>query len=219
MTCSPTLGSRSVGSRDRGRWRPCGATERGSRWSRSDGPSPARTSACSTTTRRDGAPRQQHVTAAIVADHVHHDAAEALLAGGTIPFATCSETEGSLVRLHLREGACSASVTAVITAVGEHPRHEFWEDDLSYRAVDLCGVVGHRQATDAYLAMLARKRGGRLRRSTRDWSPCTVTWPISCRVGRQRRGRRRMQPCRGSSSSRRVRHPTEEVSRWPSCRW
>jgi uncharacterized protein len=102
------------------------------------------------------------VTAAIVADHVHHDAAEASLTGGTFPFATCHSTEGSLVRLLLREGASSASVTAVITAVGEHPRHEFWEDDLSYRAVDLRGVVGHRRVTDAYLAMLARKRGGRL---------------------------------------------------------
>jgi predicted nucleic acid-binding protein len=41
-------------------------------------------------------------------------------------------------------------------------RHEFWPDDLGYDVVDLRGVVGHRQVPDAYLAALARSRGGRL---------------------------------------------------------
>jgi uncharacterized protein len=40
--------------------------------------------------------------------------------------------------------------------------HEFWPDDLRYDAIDMRGVVGHKQVTDAYLAGLARSRGGRL---------------------------------------------------------
>jgi hypothetical protein len=44
----------------------------------------------------------------------------------------------------------------------QHDRHDFWSDDVSYLDVRLEGVVGHRQVTDAYLAGLARGRGGRL---------------------------------------------------------
>ncbi|CAN5841805.1 type II toxin-antitoxin system ribonuclease VapC29 [soil metagenome] len=100
--------------------------------------------------------------ASLVRDHVHHDAAETYLAGGTFSFATCPSTEGSLVRLLLRHGAAAASAASVLRDLGQHPRHEFWPDEISYRSVDLRGVVGHRQVTDAYLAMLARDRGGRL---------------------------------------------------------
>jgi predicted nucleic acid-binding protein len=41
-------------------------------------------------------------------------------------------------------------------------RHEFWPDSVSYTAVPLGGVLGHRQVTDAYLAHLARTYDGRL---------------------------------------------------------
>lgn len=40
--------------------------------------------------------------------------------------------------------------------------HRFWPDDVSFEQVRLRGVVGHRQVTDAYLAGLARQRGGQL---------------------------------------------------------
>ena len=42
--------------------------------------------------------------ALVVADHVHHDAAESWLDRDDFVFATCPATEGSLVRLLLREG-------------------------------------------------------------------------------------------------------------------
>ena len=42
------------------------------------------------------------------------------------------------------------------------PRHEFWPDAVSFDAVPLDGVIGHRQVTDAYLAHLARVRKGRI---------------------------------------------------------
>jgi uncharacterized protein len=44
----------------------------------------------------------------------------------------------------------------------QHPRHQFWADDVAYADIDWRGVMGHRQITDAYLAGLARRHGGRL---------------------------------------------------------
>ena len=51
---------------------------------------------------------------------------------------------------------------ALVTALAENPRHEFWPDAVPFKAVRVHGVIGHRQVTDAYLAQLARSRQGRL---------------------------------------------------------
>ena len=77
-------------------------------------------------------------------------------------FATCPVTEGSLVRLLIREGQPVETAKTILSLLTEDPRHEFWPDDLSYRDVSMKGVVGHRQVADAYLAHLARIRRGRL---------------------------------------------------------
>lgn len=100
--------------------------------------------------------------ALVVEDHVHHDPAEKWLVGGTEPIATCPITQGSLVRLLLREGQSAQTAAAVIASLMAQPRHEFWADDAAFDVVALDGVIGHRQVTDAYLAHLARARGGRL---------------------------------------------------------
>ena len=100
--------------------------------------------------------------ALVVADHVHHAAAEAWLAESEERFATCPITEGSLVRLLIRQGQDGATARAVLAALAEHARHEFWPDDLSYRDVPLGGVIGHRQVTDAYLVQLARAHDAQL---------------------------------------------------------
>lgn len=100
--------------------------------------------------------------ALLVADHVHHDAAESWLSVGGFDFATCPITEGSLVRLLVREGQSAAAAASLLSALFDHPRHAFWPDDVAYRQVDLGNVHGHRQVTDAYLASLARFREGRL---------------------------------------------------------
>jgi len=97
-----------------------------------------------------------------VADHVHHDAAERWFARTQDRFATCPVTQGALLRAWLRAGATSSDAVAVLAAVTASGRHDFWGDGLSYLDVELRGVVGHRQVTDAYLAGLARARGGRL---------------------------------------------------------
>jgi len=100
--------------------------------------------------------------ALVVADHVHHDPAEVWLAELPGHFATCPITQGSLVRLLIREGRSPDTALTVLSALAGDQRHEFWPDDGAYRRVCLKGVVGHRQVTDAYLAQLAREHDGRL---------------------------------------------------------
>lgn len=100
--------------------------------------------------------------ALVVEDHVHHEAAEQWLAGTRASFATCPVTQGSLVRLLVREGQPGEAAVEVVRAVAAHRRHEFWPDDVHYQDVAMAGVVGHRQVTDAYLAQLARAHKGRL---------------------------------------------------------
>ena len=102
------------------------------------------------------------LVALIVTDHVHHAAAETWLAGIGDSFATCPITQGSLVRLLIRQGQSAGGTHAVIAALSQSPRHEFWPDSLSFVDVAMGGVVGHRQVTDAYLAQLARSNHSRL---------------------------------------------------------
>jgi uncharacterized protein len=100
--------------------------------------------------------------ALLVDDHVHHEAAENWFVGFNGNFATCPITQGSLMRLLIREGQPAAAARAVLSGTTADQRHEFWPDDLSYTDVPSQGIVGHRQVTDAYLAQLARAHGSRL---------------------------------------------------------
>jgi toxin-antitoxin system PIN domain toxin len=100
--------------------------------------------------------------ALLVDDHVHHVAAENWFVSISEDFATCPITQGSLMRLLIREGQSAATARAVLSAATAAPRHEFWPDDIEYASVPVHGIVGHRQVTDAYLAQLARARGARL---------------------------------------------------------
>ena len=100
--------------------------------------------------------------ALLVDDHVHHLAAEDWFAGFTGNFATCPITQGSLMRLLIREGEPATAAKALLTAATTHTRHEFWPDDVPYTDVPTRGVNGHRQVTDAYLAQLARAHTARL---------------------------------------------------------
>ncbi|GAB7143843.1 TA system VapC family ribonuclease toxin [Mycobacterium riyadhense] len=98
----------------------------------------------------------------VISDHIHHDWAEEWLSTTDVGFATCPITQGSLVRLLVREGQTAAMARKIVGSITRDARHEFWPDSLSFVDVELAGVVGHRQVTDAYLAQLARKHGGRL---------------------------------------------------------
>jgi hypothetical protein len=100
--------------------------------------------------------------ALLVEDHVHHAAAENWFAGMSSNFATCPVTQGSLLRLLIREGQPAATARAVLSQTMASPRHEFWPDDVPYTDVPVDGIIGHRQVTDAYLAQLARAHRARL---------------------------------------------------------
>jgi hypothetical protein len=77
-------------------------------------------------------------------------------------FATCPITQGALFRFHLRAGveATAESGKLLLESIFSLPRHEFWPDEVSYLDLPTTGIVGHRQVTDAYLVLLARKHGG-----------------------------------------------------------
>ena len=100
--------------------------------------------------------------ALIVAEHVHHDAASDWLKTSEADFATCPITQGSLVRFLLRAGQTAVAARDVVRALTAVRRHEFWSDATSFEDVEVKGVVGHRQVTDAYLAQLARSNQGQL---------------------------------------------------------
>jgi uncharacterized protein len=100
--------------------------------------------------------------ALLVDDHVYHEAAENWFVGLSEKFATCPITQGSLIRLLIREGQSAAGARAVLEGATADPRHEFWPDDVPYTQVPTEGIIGHRQVTDAYLAQLTRARRSRL---------------------------------------------------------
>ena len=100
--------------------------------------------------------------ALVVEDHVHHGPAERWVLDRPSAFATCPVTQGSLIRFLVREGASGHEARSFLHDVLAHDRHRFWSDDIGYDRVELGAVVGHRQVTDAYLAGLARAKGGSL---------------------------------------------------------
>jgi toxin-antitoxin system PIN domain toxin len=98
------------------------------------------------------------------ADHVHHAAVRDWFIALRDEFATCPIVEGALtrwiVRIEGRTGAAAAQCE--LRKLAADSRHRFWPDDLAYADVEWKGVLGHGQVTDAYLAALARRHGGRL---------------------------------------------------------
>jgi toxin-antitoxin system PIN domain toxin len=99
------------------------------------------------------------LVALVVAEHVHHEAAR-LWFRHAARFATCPTVQCTLLRLLIRQGSSIAEARQALSIVTRHAKHEQWLDDVSYLEIDLSGVLGHRQVTDAYLAGLARARQG-----------------------------------------------------------
>jgi toxin-antitoxin system PIN domain toxin len=97
-----------------------------------------------------------------IREHVHHETAIHWWSAAGEPFATCPITQGALVRQIVREGRGVGVATRALGQLVAHARHVFWADSIGYGAVELDGLLGHGQVTDAYLAALARHRGGRL---------------------------------------------------------
>jgi toxin-antitoxin system PIN domain toxin len=97
-----------------------------------------------------------------VGDHELNRPATAWFTSNDYSFATCAITEGALVRHLMRADWHADDAVNLVALVAESSRHRFWSDDISYRDVNMKGVLGHRQVTDAYLAQLARHHRGRL---------------------------------------------------------
>lgn len=76
--------------------------------------------------------------------------------------ALCPIVEGALVRYLLRAGESGVVAARLLADVRSLPQLEFWPDSISYADVHLEQLSGHRQVTDAYLAMLALAHGGKL---------------------------------------------------------
>ena len=104
------------------------------------------------------------LTALAISSHVHHARAVAWFYAQPRRFATCSVTEGTLLRMHMMSAAdrSSAAAWSTLALLRQMVGHEFWDEGFSYEEVKPKGICGHRQVTDAWLAELARKRGGKL---------------------------------------------------------
>lgn len=92
------------------------------------------------------------------ADHIHHARVREWFLRHGDGFATCPIVEGALVRWIARLAGRDGFAIAAreLEKLAADPRHAFWPDALPYTQVRRHGVLGHSQATDAYLAQLAR---------------------------------------------------------------
>lgn len=104
------------------------------------------------------------LTALCIESHQHHARALAWFQQVPRGFATCAVTEGTLLRMHMMTAPDSSSAAAwsTLAQLRQISGHDFWDDGFSYEEVKPKGICGHRQVTDAWLAQLARKRGGKL---------------------------------------------------------
>ena len=82
--------------------------------------------------------------------------------GVTDGFATCPITQGSLIRLLIRECQTAEAARSILRGLAVGERHEFWPDDITYADIPTAGIIGRRHVTDAYLAQLALSRASRL---------------------------------------------------------
>ena len=94
-----------------------------------------------------------------IEEHEHHERATTW-ASNLINFSICPIVEGGLIRFLVRSGESPIAAVDLIQRIRDLPSCEFWPDSISYTAIDLGHVTGHRQVTDAYLVGLARDHGG-----------------------------------------------------------
>ena len=98
-------------------------------------------------------------------DHADHARAHRWF-GGVGTWATTPLTESAFVRLMMnpvvsRQQLPRPVVLAALSALRALPGHVFLADDssLADTAIDLVGVLGHRQVADAHLVNLAAQHG------------------------------------------------------------
>lgn len=108
--------------------------------------------------------------------HVHYAAAQEWFSRKRkAGFATCPVTQLGFVRIssnpsYVDEAVLPEEAAELLRRITRLPGHRFWPDELNVQQIFTAFhtppattlIVGHRQVTDAYLAQLARARGGRL---------------------------------------------------------
>jgi len=97
--------------------------------------------------------------------HVHHDRVHRWFA--TLKrdrFATCTMTQGTLLRVHMKTAGDTSAAAAwqALQDLTDHPKHQWWGNSLSFLAVSHRHLQGPTQVTDAWLAELCRRRKGKL---------------------------------------------------------
>lgn len=104
------------------------------------------------------------LVALAIDSHIHHERACRWFDAMNEPFATCAVTEGTLLRLHMRFAADRSAAAAweQLDEIHTLASHEFWDGSFGYRSVRHDSLTGSAQVTDAWLAELARRRGGKL---------------------------------------------------------
>lgn len=104
------------------------------------------------------------LVALAIDSHVFHERVRRWFDGLSEPFATCSVTEGTLLRIHMKMAGdpSAAAAGAVLEAIHPMADHQFWEVGFSYREVSIANLTASAQVTDAWLAELARRKGARL---------------------------------------------------------
>ncbi|GMU63669.1 MAG: ribonuclease VapC [Myxococcaceae bacterium] len=104
------------------------------------------------------------LVALTLSTHLHHRAAHAWFRAKKRGFATCASTEGALLRVLMGPHAelSAGEAWGLLAHIRHLDGHAFWPDALSYAEVPTKGILGHRQVTDAFLAQLARLKGGKV---------------------------------------------------------
>jgi uncharacterized protein len=96
--------------------------------------------------------------------HLSHQRVLQWFDSRTEKFATCTITEGTLLRLHMKFAADGSAAAALLALKRIHqmPDHVFWNDGFSYCDVAVEHLTGPAQVTDAWLAELARRHEAKL---------------------------------------------------------
>ena len=104
------------------------------------------------------------LAASVLTGHPFHSTARRWFEQLTDQFATCSVTQGTLLRLHMRFAMDKRAGAAwkALAGIEAHPFHTYLHDDLPYREVSPDSIQGHRQVTDAWLVELAERHHGRV---------------------------------------------------------
>lgn len=104
------------------------------------------------------------LVALTVRTHAEHQRAMQWLNALSEPFATCSVSQGTLVRMHMHLAIDRSAAAAwkAVAGVEAHPLHVYWDTDLPYRDVPHRLLQDHRQVTDAWLVEQPQRIGGKV---------------------------------------------------------